>query len=114
MWIEDETQPIGAVATNNQNYFAVDQKGNPAFIDKKGQIHHKRGGSWITIPGCAAGIAFVGKSSLFKRACTGSYIEQALGNRWIRPYNNQKAYGLVGDAAGTLWVHDGRNVLFWD
>jgi hypothetical protein len=42
-WKKDENQPTGAVKLK-QNHLAVDQTGNPAYIDKNGKIQYRKAG----------------------------------------------------------------------
>jgi hypothetical protein len=72
-------------------------------------------GSWLVIPGCAAGLAFDGKGNLFRLDCRRGIVEKfGFGDKWTRPFKNQKVIGLAGDLVGTLWAIDRLNVLFWD
>ena len=69
--------------------------------------------------GCAAAIAFIGKTKLVKHDCK-SHLVQRYENgpfssgTWSSPYGTQKASGLAGDEHGHLWIHDKLNVMSWE
>ena len=69
--------------------------------------------------GCATGIAFAGKSSLYKIDCKTGLVHRFIIDpfnvgTWSGSYQNQKASGLAGDKADNLWIHDNKNIFGWE
>ena len=69
----------------------------------------------MKLEGCAAAIAFVGQTSLFKIDCRTGLVHRFVEDgTWSRAYGKQKASGIAGDKEGELWIQDDKSVLSWN
>jgi len=70
---------------------AVDDRGNPAYIDDQKVIHWKRNGvTWTTLKGKADKIAFGRKGELFKTGWPSYTVQKynAIDSTWDEPYGS--------------------------
>jgi DNA-binding beta-propeller fold protein YncE len=114
LWREDKSQPSGA--HSNPNTIAVNEAGQPAFIDRDKTIHWKKDDKWLTLDGCANMIAFGGEGSFFKADCN-DHIFKYVGGKWESLGEQEKAFSFAADAAGVLWIVDYQypyHVHKWD
>lgn len=102
-WEADSTQPSGV-----RWDLAIDQQGNPAYVDKNERILWKRAGKWTRMKGCAVRIAFGPEGSFYKRGCFAegnNIFKYNSGKRTWDPLPKQMAEDIVIDSEGTPWIN---------
>jgi len=110
-WVSDETMP------NSVDWdLAVDNNGNPAYIDYKRVIYWKRNGvTWTKLNGKAARIAFGPHGELFKINFPTYTVAKfnAVDSTWSELYGDIFAQNLEVGADGQLWVANKKGVHKW-
>lgn len=95
---------------------AVDDRGNPAYIDDQKVIHWKRNGvTWTTLKGKADKIAFGRKGELFKTGWPSYTVQKynAIDSTWDEPYGSMYTQNLEVDADGQPWAVNDDGVHKW-
>jgi len=110
-WVSDDTMP-------NSFYWdlAVDDKGNPAYIDDKKVIYWKRNGvTWTKLNGKADKIAFSPHGELFKINWPSYTIAKfsAVDSTWSELYGSIFAHNLEVGADGQPWAVNDKGVHKW-
>lgn len=95
---------------------AVDDKGNPAYIDVDKVIHWKRNGmTWTTLSGKADKIAFGPQGELFKTSWPNYVVHKfnAIQSTWSEPYGTMFTLSLEIDTEGQPWAVNDEGVHKW-
>lgn len=95
---------------------AVDDKGNPAYIDDNKVIYWKRNGvTWTKLNGKADKIAFGPQGELFKINWPSYTVAKfrAEDSTWKELYGSMFSYNLEVDADGQPWAVNDKGVHKW-